>query len=756
VPETFLCRLKLPPKLLAAALELMLAACQTTDDGSAANAWMRPPLRGGDDGKSAAARAPGGPLPATRDEPATGRSLVHRGTGNLIGAGSSRTIGAIPADEDGVTVNLANASIAQAAKTILGDILGVNYSVNAKLEGKVTIQTSTPVSHADLVDLFQSALRANGAVVVKNGAIYQIEPADQAAKTTTDISVGMDANPGGLVGVATRIVQLKYVAAPEMRRILEPMVQKGVILRADDARNTLTLSGTRSDVGAMLDAISVFDVDVMRGMSVAVVPVRAAQPDAIADDLRAIFGTDREGPMSGMVRFIPNQRLKSILVISPQQNYLSRAERLIRDLDAKVQGPDKQLFTYSPRNRAAKELVGIVESIFSPSARNAAQNGRNVAPRYQETTVQSVQAAGGAAPSSGLLAAAGGGAALGGGPSAAQAPSSAAAGSATQSDTTPSNTAISGPSGEDERVRLSVDEPNNTLIVLASRADYQRVLRILQNLDVVPNQVLIEATIAEVSLTDDLKFGVRWHFDGKKAGYSLTDLASGAFGSAFPGFSYAVAAANVQVTLNALNEITQVNVISSPSLTVVNNRTATLQIGDQVPVVTQSAVGVVGTGAPIVNSVNYRDTGVILSITPHINESGRVLLSIEQEVSSVAATTTSSIDSPTIKQRRVKTTVLVNDGEALALGGLIQDQISDTRTQLPILGDIPLIGNAFRQKGGNIGKTELVVFITPRVVRNLNEARDITDEYRRKFDVYIPHTRGARRPVERTLRRALE
>jgi general secretion pathway protein D len=180
-----------------------------------------------------------------------------------------------------------------------------------------------------------------------------------------------------------------------------------------------------------------------------------------------------------------------------------------------------------------------------------------------------------------------------------------------------------------------------------------------------------------------------------------------------------------------------------------------MQIGDQVPVVTQSAVGVVATGAPIVNSVSYRDTGVILSITPRINESGRVLLNIEQEVSSVASTTSSNIDSPTIKQRRVKTTVLVNDGEALTLGGLIQDQVSDARNQFPVLGDVPLIGNVFRQKSGSIGKTELIVLITPHVMRNLNEAREITDEYRRKFDVGVPHVRGARRPIERTIARTL-
>jgi general secretion pathway protein D len=451
-----------------------------------------------------------------------------------------------------------------------------------------------------------------------------------------------------------------------------------------------------------------------------------------------------------MVRFIPNQRTKSILVISPQQTYLTRAERWIRTLDAKAQGAEKQLFTYSVRNRAAVELVEIVESMFSSSPRNVPQGGRNVAPRYQQAAVQStatVQSAQAGPSRTGSQAGvpsspSGAGAAFGG------------ADSSPQSDAGSNASLGTSRSSDQERVRVSVDEPNNTLLILASRQDYQRVLRVIQNLDILPNQVLIEATIAEVTLNDDLKFGVRWHLEGKKAGYGFTG--GGGFGSVFPGFSYALAAANAQITLNALNTITKVNVISSPSLTVLDKHKATLQIGDQVPIDTQSAVGVVATNAPIVNSVSYRDTGVILSITPRIHESGRVFLKIEQEVSSVATTTTSSIDSQTIKQRRVKTTVQVNDGESLALGGLMQDQVNDTRNQIPILGDIPLIGNTFKEKGGSISKTELIVLITPRVLRNVNEAREISDEYRRKFDVFMPRPRSTQRSLVQTIQRTFD
>jgi general secretion pathway protein D len=295
------------------------------------------------------------------------------------------------------------------------------------------------------------------------------------------------------------------------------------------------------------------------------------------------------------------------------------------------------------------------------------------------------------------------------------------------------------------------------LLILAQHADYKRIERVIANLDIIPNQVLIEATIAEVTLSDDLQFGVRWFFQnksGNKTG-AFAELLGGAVGSAFPGFSFVAKAAGSQITLNALNEVGRVNVLASPSLMVLDKKTATLQIGDQVPVTTQSAVSVATPGAPVVNSVSYKDTGVILNITPRINESGRVLLDIEQEVSTVQRTTSSGIDSPTFGQRRVKTTVVVNDGEGITLGGLIQDRNSQVSSQVPVLGDIPIFGNAFKEKRNVIEKTELVIMLTPRVVRDLNEARAVTDEYRRKVESFVP-TQEPRRRLIQNVKRVVE
>jgi general secretion pathway protein D len=301
-----------------------------------------------------------------------------------------------------------------------------------------------------------------------------------------------------------------------------------------------------------------------------------------------------------------------------------------------------------------------------------------------------------------------------------------------------SSGAATGSTDQEPRIKLSLDEGKNAILINATPSDYRRVMRMIGTLDVMPKQVLIEATIAEVTLTDELKFGVRWYLQSKNASTTFTDDPSGALGAIFPSFSYAFAIKNLTATLSALNTITDVNIISSPSLTVMDNKTAMLQIGDEVPIITQSAVSTVATGAPVINSVSYKDTGIMLAMTPRINASGRILLDLEQEVSTVAATTTSGIDSPTIHKRHIQTSVVVNNGEALALGGLIQDSKTNTRTQAPILGDLPVIGNAFGQKDLQVGKTELLIIIVPHLMRDAGEARTVTDEYRRELMVNSP------------------
>ena len=285
-------------------------------------------------------------------------------------------------------------------------------------------------------------------------------------------------------------------------------------------------------------------------------------------------------------------------------------------------------------------------------------------------------------------------------------------------------------------------------------SEYQRIQRNLRRIDVAGTQIMIEASIAEVTLTDELKFGVKWFFEKGNHSVTFTDAASGAVASAFPGFSYFLAARNINVALDALSSITKVNVISTPNVTVMDNKTAMLQVGDQVPIQTQAAQATSAAGAPILSSIQMIDTGVILSVTPHANDNGRVLLDIEQEVSTATPTTTSGIDSPTIQQRRIRTTVAVADGETVALGGLIQERDTVNKNQMPILGDIPVLGKAFGTKDDQINRTELLIIIRPRVMRDGEDARRATEEYRSRVKLEPPRSQMGRSKIDRDLNRA--
>ena len=722
------CRQGLPVVVLA------LGACQALNESAPVlNGWSTVPSKsaGTASGNVSADGAPAASEGA--------RTTYIEGTGNVLGAPPSHS-DREPGSGGDITLKLVNVPTSQAAKTILGDILSLDYTVDPSVEGKITIQTPKPVPKATVMTLFEAALRGSNAALTYSGGIYKIVPADQALAGAR-ITIGTAAPPKPALGSSLRIVPLKYVSAVEMKQLLDPISPHGGGIQTDPARNTITLSGSPQEIADMLDAISVFDVDVMKGMSFAIVPVETSAPVTIADELKHVFASEAEGPMAGMVRFLPNKRLGAILVISPQRQYLARAEEWIRRLDAQAAGSEKQFYTYKVQNRQARDLVDVIRSMFS-SEPNTQSSERNVTPEAREATIStrsSFQQQKGLSVRE---------------PIGARTPATV---DSDKADERPSAAQISfGGDQEAAPFRIVADPAKNAILIEATPKEYRRVLRFIKTLDVIPNQVMIDATIAEVSLTDQLRFGLRWYFKEHGSSFTFSDSESGAVASVFPGFSYALALSNVEAALNALNDITDVNIVSSPSLTVMDNKTALLQIGDEVPITTQTAVSVENPNAPIVNSVSYRDTGVILSITPRINESGRVLLDIEQEVSSVAETTTSGINSPTIRQRRVKTTVMVNDGEAIALGGLIQKSQTKGHSQVPIFGDIPIIGTAFKHKDDQIGKTELIILIRPHVMRNLEETRQITEEFKNEFVTQVLDQRDKSKAVEKAVRRTFD
>lgn len=692
------------------------------------------------------------------------------------------------AGKDSISLSIAGATVPEVAKTVLGDVLGVNYTVSDKIKATISLHTSQPVEKSELLAIFETVLRAEGVAMVVENGLYRIVPAAEANNSLLPVR-----RSAGGAGVSSTIVPLRYVAAAEMERILRSAAPQSSILRVDGARNILMISGTPSEQASLRDLVTMFDVDWMRGMSFAILPVDTSDPEAIAQELDTVFASNQEGPTKGMIRFVPNRRLKSVLVITSRPEYLKKAETWLKRIDMASKATEKQVHIYRAQHRPAVELAPILQKVYQAQTAASSSSNSLSKPSSGSSLVDIPSQGGGGAQGTGTTStgpqpfgSAGFGAAAPGSTSTASVktsgtsnavamrpPETAAPGASDTSLVTGAVETPKTPSGgglaTDDRgsgISVVADESRNSLVITASPSEFRRVKEVLARIDVRAAQILLEATIAEITLSNDLKFGVRWYLNkgGQNPSFN-SPLGTGAstlpalplaLPTAATGFQYIMNMANLQVVLNALSAVTDVNVVSSPSLMVQENKRAQLQIGDQVPITTQEQQAIAGSTAPIINSVTMRDTGVILGITPWLADDGRVVLDIEQEVSDAVATTTSKIDSPTIQQRRVKTTVTVNNGETIVLAGFMQDRATRSRDQVPLIGNVPLLGNAFKNKSDEVKRTELLISITPQVVRDSRSLDDITSEYRDRLNFSTRPQRTAppdqREEVDRIVR----
>jgi general secretion pathway protein D len=663
------------------------------------------------------------PLPLEPYPRPTIEPVIERGTGVLAGEPEARRSRAsISTAETGeVTLNVVDADLREVVRLVLEDTLGLNYMIDPGIQGTITVQTSRPVPAEDLLAVLDAVLRLNGAALVASGDFYRIVPIDQALSSgiMPDVRPVSDA---GTPGFTVRVVPLRYVSASQVAEILAPFAPPGGTLQVDAPRNLLLIAGSPDQIATLSDLIATFDVDWLEGMSIGLYPLQYADAERLAAELDAIFGGTEEGPLAGVVQLVPVDRLNAVLVITAQPAYLDRAAMWIKRLD-QSEGDEEQVYVYSVQNGRAADLAEVLSQLFDLESAAVGQEDL-LAPGLEPVEIPSSQSQFGeegeqefgATPA----------------PSEQETPRRAAR----LQPSSPSGL-LSPDTGEDEEeeespARVIADENTNSLVIRATPRDFRRIEAALQQLDILPLQVLIEATIAEVTLRDELRYGVEWffRFGGQQA---LLDLGPLGIDPAVPGFSAVFTSADdVRMIISALESVTDVNVISSPQLMVLDNQTAQLQVGDEVPIITQQAQGT-DEDSRILNSVEQRQTGVILNVTPRVNASGLVMMEIEQEVSDVVPTTTSAIDSPTIRQRRVASTVAVTSGETVALGGLIQDSVDRNQAGVPFLGRIPVIGWLFGQRSNQSERTELLVLITPRAVGSQAEARAVTEELRRRL-----------------------
>ena len=574
-------------------------------------------------------------------------------------------------------LNFVRADLHEVVKAVLGDILQVNYAIAPNVGGEVTLRTSHPLSADALLPTLEAALRLNNLAIVKNANAYEVVPIQDAPQSAITQPVNVtDAQLG--LGFGVQAIPLRYTSAAEMSKIITSLAPGGTILRIDEARNLLVLAGTSPDLESMLETIRLFDVDWMQGMSFGFFRLKFASPSAIQKEMESLLNTGTGSPMNGMIRFIPIERLNSIIAVTPQPQFLEHVRGWVERLDKSGDEGGRRLYVYDVQNGNAENLATLLGNIFS-----------------MPTLTQA------------------------------------------DASTIPETAPVSTPQS-----RIIADTTNNALVIMSTEAEYQQVLSALKRLDIAPEQVLIKATIAEVTLTDELRFGVQWFFDknskGVNYGATLSKGTTGTLAQTFPGFSFLFSSQSVTATIEALSSITNVEIVSTPQVLVVDNQTATLQIGDQVPIATRSSVSTTDPNAPVVNSIQFRDTGVILKVTPRVNANGYITINIEQEVSDVAQTTTSTIDSPTIQQRRITSTVIAYNNQSIALGGLIREKTNNVESGLPVLSKLPFIGALFGQVDDTVTRTELLVILTPQVVHNGNEAKLLTEELKRSMQSLVP------------------
>ena len=627
-----------------------------------------------------------------------------------------------------IALNFPEADVRVVAQAVLGDLLDIEYTIDEGVSGPVSVVTARPISRDSLIPFLEDAFAIGGFALILDGGRARIEPVGQG------IASGI-AQPGA-PGYGTELLELQFVNAEQMRALIAPILPN-VVSVSDPTRNILLLQGSSGQRASARDLLQQFDVNWLRNMSFALIVPKRTDARVIVPELEKLINAP-DSPTRDLVRIIAMEKLNGILAISRQRQYLDDVNRWIEILDRQGQNNEPRLFVYKVQNSRSRDLARTLNRAFGRGGSEEEQVAQDQA-AFADSGSPDGAAPTGSGQSQGLgqgqgLGQSGFGSSSGSFGSGSRTGSSAGGGTQSRSDGASSG----GDSGGfgNLGVQITSDETNNAILVFGTPREYAVIEDALRKLDVPPLQVLIEAAITEVSLTDELRFGLQWNFIEGNENAVLTESATGTgLIRDVPGFSFLFGnSGSISGVLNALEGKTKVNVVSAPKLITVNNGTANLQVGNQVPILTQTSVATEG-NSPVINAVEYRDTGVILNITPRVNGSGLVLLDIRQEVSDVlpARASGSTINSPVISTRRISTSVAVQDGEVLALGGLIRNIQTRGKSGIPFLSQIPIIGALFGQQEDTTDKIELVILIKARVIRTVDDARAVTDELRQKI-----------------------
>ncbi len=662
--------------------------------------------------------------------------------------------GATATQAGDVTLNFVDTDIREIARTILGTTLNLNYTIDPNVHGTGSIETGTPMQRSALLPTLETLLNANGATLVERNGVYAVVPLPAGA--TRNLVPGANA-----IGAGTQVVPLRYASAKDLAKVLEPYVAEGGKIAADPAPNAIIVSGDAAVRQTLVGLIRAFDIDILAGQSYALFPVGDSDPAKRASEFERVLQAQAEGALGGIVRVVPMDRVNAVLVVSSQPRYIDAARRFFRLTNELEDATARAWHVYYVQNGQSADLENLLQRAFTP--RNVAPTPGppgTTAPGAEQLTIGGGRspgggttgfggqgstaglggAGGGAGVTTGLPGAAGGAGAAGG--LGAGIPQPTATAEAAPPATEPLSTETGpGGAGPENRMRIIANRRNNALLIYATPSEYAVVEGMLRKIDIIPLQVLIEATIAEVDLNDSLQYGTQFYFKADHVAFTLGP--SGTTAPPIPNLGdltypstspYFILSKAPNVALAQLASVSKVRVLSAPQVMVLDNEPARLQVGQQVPVLTGTATSTIAAGAPVVNSVDYHSTGVIMQVTPRVNSGGLVSLDIAQEVSDVAAAATNTVQgSPTFNDQIFRTRVAVQDGQTVGMAGLIRDNTGNNNTGIPFLKDIPILGALVSTQSNQRMRTELLVLITPHVVHDQRDARALTEDLRNQL-----------------------
>ena len=780
-----------PASLLVLALVAQLVACAQPPVLPAASAQALPSPTEVGPVAAAASASPSTkaePIPSDADARST-EPIIIRGNDRLLAPQPSAARGAVRGPVS--SFKFENAPAGEVVHVMLRDLLKVDYVVHPPLNGTITLTTRDAISADRALLLLETALQANGIVMARDArGTYHVGNAEALRGIVSAPAVAAPGKPLP-PGYGAVIIPLQYLGAGEMANILRPLVSADAIVRVDTVRNIIVMRGTRAEAEGWLDLVSTFDVNLLRGMSVGVFPLKHTSAAEVDAALRMLSGASAAGatsgaaggrtvtvqagqprsaappqgaaapplsglgegnPLFGALRILPIERINAVMVVAPRAAYLDEVRYWIEQFDRpNLNSAEPQLFVYKVQNGSAIHLAELLNGIYGGSAPQG-EAASSIAPGLTGAGAASNVNTSFATQFSGSR-----NSSFGGGTGAFRSGMGGGTGGLGASGFGTMGSGFGGlnqqaPQGPNvvttvlgQSVRVMADRINNTLLVHATPSEYERIEATLKRLDIQRAQVLLEASIVEVRLGDDLQYGLQWAFKGGVDGRgglgalnnsttastiagAAIDATTGAITGAGQGFSYTLrgAGGNISAVLSALADKRLLKVISSPSLMVLDNHTAAIQVGEQQPVSTGTVVNT--SSNYTTNSIQYKDTGVMLGVTPSVSAGDLVTLDINQMVTDVASASQSL--TPVFMQRQINSKVAVRSGETLVLGGLIKDSAENSKRGVPLLSAIPVVGALFGTHANNAQRTELLVIITPRVLRSDEDARAVSRELR--------------------------